>query len=276
MSLSFLNPSSSLFWPKQAGNAAKILAAGKLAQTAVTVFDQKNTNMPGYRSSAGKISYKRKRRGGKKKTKLATVASVKRMIMGREEKKFRSGTATMAGLNDAQPYTFNLTARIGTGTEDGDRVGDSINLTNLEGFLRWVSAPQGAFYTLRVLVFWSGEEYDISSTLFSSAGFGGTQLFKPYSVLPGAAITNPKAITVLHDSYHTLNSLVPGYEDGVGHRFNIPFNGQKFNYRQDLSKYGKTKNLYCVLIGNFYTTNATAPTTAGIAYLNYSLNYTDS
>jgi len=264
----------------QIRNAAKLMFATKMGETAMTVFSNKKksvtTKMPPYAHGLTKTSVNKRKRRNTGKTKVATVAAVKRMIMGREEKKFFSGTATLATITNDSIYTFNLTARIQTGTEDGNRIGDSVNLTNLEGFVKWYTDTEAAYYQLRILVFWSGEEYDVSSTLFSTSGFGGTQLFKPYGAFPCQGITNPKAITVLHDAFIEINSQIDGFEDGRTHRFNVPFNGQKYNYRQDLSKYGKTKNLYCVIIGNYASSNANPPENIGAAFLNYSLNYTDS
>jgi len=279
MSLSIWNPNGMNVGMSQIRNAAKLIFASKLGETAWKVSSNKKnvtTNMPPYANGLTKTITKKKRRGKGGRTKVATVAAVKRMIMGREEKKFRSGTATLASITNDTIFTFNLTARIDTGTEDGNRIGDSVNLNNLEGFVKWYTDTEAAYYQLRVIVFWSGEEYDLSGTLFSSSGFGGTQLFKPYSSFPCQGITNPKAITVLHDAFMEINSNLDGYEDGRSHRFNIPLKGQKFNYRQDLSKYGKTKNLYCVVIGNYSSSNANPPENIGAAFLNYSLNYTDS
>lgn len=278
MSLSIWNPSGFNVGISQLRNAAKLLFASKLGETAFQVSKTKNKTvvMPRYGYGGNKTIATRKRKTRSKKTKVATVAAVKKMIMSQQEKKFISGTATLASITNDTLFTFNLTARITTGTEDGNRIGDSVNLTNLEGFVKWYTDTEAAYYQLRVIVFWCGEEYDLSGTLFSSSGFGGTQLFKPYSSFPCQAIPNPKAITVLHDAFMEINSQLDGFEDGRTHRFNIPLNGQKFNYRQDLSKYGKTKNLYCVIIGNYSSSNANPPENIGAAFLNYSLNYTDS
>ena len=112
--------------------------------------------------------------------------------------------------------------------------------------------------------------------MFSSSGFGGTQLFKPYTALPVVALTNPKAITVVHDGFIEINSAINNYEDGAAHKIHFNFKGQKFDYRQDLSVYGKKKNLYVAIIGGFKSSNADPPENIGAAYMNYSLNYTDS
>jgi len=263
---------------QQAWNVAKIVGAGKLAEAAFQVFPSKKTtdNMPPYAHGLTKTMTKRKRRPGKKNSKLATVATVKRMILGREEKKFKASGATLASISDSIIYTYNFTAQVTSGTEDGERIGDSINLSSFDAFLRWYTDTEAAYYQLRVLVFWSGEEYNPSSTLFSSSGFGGTQLFKPYTALPAQALINPKAITVVHDGYIEINSAINGYEDGAAHKIHVNFNGQKYDYRQDLSVYGKKKNLYMCIIGGFKSSNADPPENIGAAYINWSLNYTDS
>lgn len=277
MSLSYYNPFRSLT-ASNMFNSAKLVGAGKLAEGALQVFSPKqNIGMAPYRNGSTKTMTKRKQRRGTKKTKLATVAAVKRMIVGREEKKFYANAFTAATLIDTTIYTANITAQIASGTEDGNRIGDSINLTNFEGRIRWYTDTEASYYTLRVLVFWCGEEYNPSSSLFSSAGFGGTQLFKPYNAaVPTHAITNPKAITVLHYGYIEMNSALNGYEEGASHFINVKLGGQKFDYRQDLSVYGKRKNLYVCVIGGFKSSNADPPENAGALLMNYSINYTDS
>lgn len=263
---------------QQAWNVAKIVGAGKLAEAAIKVFPSKKTTdtMPPYARGLTKTIYKKKRKGSKKNTKLATVGAVKRMILGREEKKFMSGSVTLANIVDNGIYTFNVTAQIATGTEDGNRIGDSINLSSFDAFIRWYTDTEAAYYQLRVLVLWSGEEYNPSSTLFSASGFGGTQLMKPYTAIPCIGLTNPKAITVVHDGYLEINSAINNYEDGAAHKIHVSFNGQKYDYRQDLSVYGKRKNLYVVIIGGYKSSNADPPETTGAALMNYSINYTDS
>ena len=104
--------------------------------------------MPMYRASNSKTMTKRKRKGGRKNTKLATVATVKRMILGREEKKFFANGATLATINDGTIYTFNVTAQVLTGTEDGNRIGDSINLSSFDAFIRWYTDTEAAYYQL--------------------------------------------------------------------------------------------------------------------------------
>jgi len=276
MSLSYFNPFRSL---TAVNNAAKIVGAGKLAETAWGVLTEKKPQdytMPPYRYGLTKTTTKRKRRGGKAKTKLATVASVKRMIMGREEKKFKAGTIGLASLVNDSCYTFNVTAQVAQGTTDGARVGDSINPINLEAYFRWYTDTEAAFYQIRILVLWSGEEFNPSGSLFSTAGLAVNQIMKPCTSNFSTGIPNPKAVTILHDALVEINSNINGYEDGHNHRVNISLGGTKYSYQADASVYGKTKNLYIVIIPNYTSSNADPPETIGAVGMNYAFNFTDS
>lgn len=216
-----------------------------------------------------------RRKGSRQTRKLATVASVKKMINGVMEKKQRAYAVQSSAMVSNTVYTYNLTAQIVQGTTDGARIGDGIELKNFVASFRYLTAPQGAYYSLRILVFFSGEEYNPSAIAFGAASFSAAEIMAAAGVNFVTAVTNPKAISVLHDVIIQVNSQVVGYEEGQVHRVNIPLN-QKFLYQAAGSIQGKTKNLYMVVIPDFYTTNAAPPPNAGIIQVNGILNFTDA
>lgn len=241
-----------------------------------------NKNMPA--SNTRRLTAVQKRNWKKVNSrKLATVSSVKKMINGVMEKKQRIVPPTFAGVIANTIYSYNLTAQILQGTTDGTRVGDTIYLTSYKCNLRWSTAAPAAFYQLRVLVVWCGEEYNPSTTVFSTAGLTAAELFVAGG--PGFSISNinTKGVTVLQDTLLEINSNQNYYEDGTTLRMSIPLN-QTFKYQQSGSTFGKTKNLYVVVIPDWIRTLNVptgppidlAPTNAGNVVANGVLYYTDA
>ena len=72
-------------------------------------------------------------------------------------------------------YSANLTAAIGQGTLNSTRQGDSIFLESLKIKGYMLSAATAGAYQFRLLIGWSGEEYNPSGLLTS--GLTGVQLF---------------------------------------------------------------------------------------------------
>jgi len=225
-----------------------------------------------YRSSSA-LTKGRKR--VKIQRQLATVESVKRMINGTLEKKQKGLAPVITAMVKNSTYSYNLTAQIVQGTTDGSRIGDSINLTNYSVNLRFATNPAAAFYQLRVIVLFSGEETNPSGTNFSTAGLFGNDIFVAGSAGFSTAIVNRKACTVLYDNLIEINSALDTFEDGHTLRFNVPLN-QKFNYQSPGSVYGKTRNLYLVLVPDYIRTVATLPANNGSVEANGLLSYTDS
>lgn len=217
----------------------------------------------------------RKRKRTAKRSKLATVASVKKMLNGVLEKKQKSVAPTVTTMVANSIYSYNLTAQILQGTTDGARVGDSIHLKNYVANVKYVTHSAAAFYQLRVLVLWSGEEFNASTSLFTTTGLGATQVLLPGSSGFATALINPKAVTVLYDNLIEINSAINAYEDGQTIRFNIKLD-QKFMYQEGASVQGKTKNLYIVIIPDWLSTNASPPANSGLCSANGVLYYTDA
>lgn len=143
-------------------------------------------------------------------------------------------------------FSYNITAQVVQGTTNQDRVGDAIQLLALKlNGLVATGTPVGA-YQIRVLVGWSGEEYN-PATLGS--GLGSSEIFLPGT---GAnyttnSIVNPKAFTVIHDEVMDINSVTANAElSNV--MIKVPVRG-KFSYQSSGSVYGKTRNLYLVVTG---------------------------
>jgi len=159
-------------------------------------------------------------------------------------------TAVTSGLTHGNIYTTNITSKITIGDTNADRDGDAIYLVSLKVNGAISTSTTAAGYTYRILVGWSGEEYAVTA---STAGLVAAEIFLPNtgSARPELAIINPKAFTVLYDEVVTVNSQTPTTADAHHLKFNVPIN-QKFPYQAAGSTFGKTKNLYLVVMGGVF------------------------
>jgi len=260
-----------------AGRGAKLVTAGKLAESALKVM---GTGRPstkvgrGYKGvsrTKSKMKYKRKTRGKK----VATVAAVKRMI-GQvvETKQLALGWSNSFPIADInKSWAVNLTAKITQGTADGNRVGDSIVLKSLH--INWTTTgnTQASFYRFRLLIGWSGEEYNTTNFSISNLTIGEI-LVSSGPAEAASGIVNTKAFTAIYDAFLDINSQIDTIQEGRTTRINLSLKGQKFNYQSAGSVYGKTKNLYAVIIPTYV---GTAPeTNQGSHLFNAVIKYADA
>lgn len=162
------------------------------------------------------------------------------------------------------------------GNADGNRIADAVNLIKLSGNIRWYTDPKAAFYQLRILVFFSGEETNPNATNFATGGLGASDFMIGGTAVSSIGCVNPKSCQLLYDNLVEINSAIDAFEDGVTTRINIDLKGQKFLYQSAAGVYGKTKNLYVMIIGNWSRTAATLPSTVGTVESNLILHYTDA
>lgn len=214
-----------------------------------------------------KMKYKRNTK------KVATVAAVKRMIGQVVEKKqfpFGANQAfAIANINTS--HSTNVTAKILQGTVDGTRVGDSIFLNSLHYNMCFAGGTSSSFYRFRILIGWSGEEYNPAGNL-NVTGLTTSEIFIASAFDTSSQIINTKAFTPIYDQILDVNSNIAAVADGRTVRGVLRLN-QKFNYQAGSSVYGKTKNLYICVIPS-YTGNT--PTTLGMVDYNVVLKYSDA
>lgn len=189
---------------------------------------------------------KRKRRTGK-------VVTFKKKMLDATPAKHQITTdlqTVIVGMTHNTIYTCNLTAGIIQGTGDAQRTGDSVQLSavKLNGLLSSNPAIT-ASCQIRVIVGYSGEEYNVPNT-FSAAGLTATELFQAGtgSAWANTGIINPKAFTVLDDRIVTLNNSISLVADIEEIAYTVPCN-TTFPYQSGGSRFGKTRNLYIVVIG---------------------------
>lgn len=188
---------------------------------------------------------KRKRRTG---TRTSFRAKVQAMAPAKHYSTADNQTA-LVGATHNTIYTCNLTAGIAVGTTDNQRVGDSVRLCALK--LNGLLSSNGAITAscqFRVIIGWSGEEYNLPATLGN--GLTSGELFEGST---GAAwkntgIINPKAFTVLDDRVYTLNNSISLVADIQEFAYTVPV-PTDFHYQSIGSVFGKTRNLYMVVIG---------------------------
>lgn len=214
--------------------------------------------------SKGGSTYRRGRRSAYK-------SSVHKMILRDLPTKHYENSVAATAMTHNTVYTCSPSTGIVQGTSTTTRLGDSVQLVGLKirGTIQTDTASKG--YAYRMIVGWSGEEYNNAITFAS--GLGASEIFYTNSVanwVPNGII-NPKAFTVLSDMAVTLNSQIAGAADLESFNFTVPLNS-KFNYQGPASVYGKFKNLYIVLIASVVG-GVPATTNAGTAVIAYDLMF---
>lgn len=149
-------------------------------------------------------------------------------------------------------YTANITNKITQGTGNQNRIGDSIYLcaAKIQGTI--VTPTASGNYMYRIIVGFSGEEYNPTPMLgisYFGSGLTTSELFlgAPTVVMPNAII-NPKAFTVLCDYKFTIDSVLSANSNTKAVDVSVPIE-QKFLYQAGTVGMGKYKNLYVVVIG---------------------------
>jgi len=173
---------------------------------------------------------------------------IKRVIDNDKPAKHRSFYAATS-LTHNSIYSIGPTQLVVQGDTNQDRDGDQIQLCALKiaGTVFADSVANG--YTFRVMVGYSGEEYNLSAGIWDPAGLIENQIFLPATGAGHrtAAIVNPKAFTCLYDEVFDINSLLAGIVDVHSFSITVPLSG-KFLYQSTASQYGKMKNLYAIVI----------------------------
>jgi len=170
-------------------------------------------------------------------------------------------------------YTTSITPKVGQGDSNAARNGDAIQLISLrvKGYIS--SDSNAGAFGYRILVGYHTKQFNV---LASTSGLSATDIFLPSSGAswqPGAII-NPKAFTCLYDSSVDINSAIASTVDLAQLDFKVPLSG-KFEYISDGSVYGKTRNLYMIVIGGKHGGTA-GVTSAGFFSLNTDLIFQDS
>lgn len=159
-----------------------------------------------------------------------------------------SATAII-GMTHNTIYTCNITANLVQGVASSQRIGDSAQLMSLK--LNGVLSTNAALTSAcqyRIIVGWSGEEYGLANTFGS--GLTSAELFHGTTGIAwkNTGIINAKAFTVLDDRIITLNNSISLVSEVSEIAFTVPLN-TAFPYQAAASQFGKTRNLYVVVIG---------------------------
>jgi len=208
------------------------------------------------------------------KSKVATVDTVKRILMRQMELKQLSLVGGTGTITENTLYYYNISAQIVQGIADGNRIGDSINLVSLEFRYRFLSDTAANATTYRLIIGWTGEESNPSALNFANTGaFATTDVFAPVGALAFVnACINRKTFTPLFDTLIDINSQITGIADCLSGAFLVPLKSQKFDYQDRGAIYGKRKNLVGLLIGQ----NHTAATTCGDMQFNILIKFRDA
>ena len=224
---------------------------------------KQNTGMGSSWTGTGTTTKKRRPKGGKKKSFTRKVMDV----FG--AKHFTDQPSVV--IPNVTPLTYNLTSKIVQGTSNSQREGDSVYLEALkiEGIIH--SSVDSNAYKYRILVGYSGEEH--TAAAWSSTGLTNAEIFLPGTfALAACGIVNPKAFTVLYDQVIDINSQITGEATLQSFRDTIQLK-TKFPYQSAGAVYGKTKNLYVIVLGYGVALAVNDPT--GTVFMSMDLIFKD-
>jgi len=231
--------------------------AGAIGSNLFTATKQRYRSGRSYTNT----NYKRRRSAGR-------GSSFHSMVVKEMPAKHYAG-ATATGTTHNTLNTFVPTTGIVQGLTNATRVGDSIQLCALKLNMSFQTPNTSNGYTYRIIVGWTGEEYNFPSSFGSGLGTSEIFLTGTSANWTPAAIVNPKAFTVLYDGNIDVNSQVSGVPDCRTENIRVPLNG-KFDYQADGSIQGKTRNLAVVLIGAAVN-GVSGTTSTGLVVINYDL-----
>jgi len=247
--------------------------------TLVTGFEEadrtmfrKNTRQP--TQTKTKMKYPKKK-VAKAKVSEAVKKYVKKAALLKTEIKNYNTNVANAAVTHSSFYAHAMTQGITQGLTIEDRIGDEIFLNAIR-FNVFLTAPGTAgAYSYRIMLVWSGEEFNNTSTLVTTSLSAGEVMLPGYSSGSAyLAIVNRKAVTVLWDRIVDINSNVSATSDVTTVSGTLNLKNQRFAYQSAGSIYGKTKNLYFIAIPN--VANGTTGTTGcGAIGITYSIDFRD-
>lgn len=213
----------------------------------------------------------------KKKSRFGKRNSFKQKVLRNIPAKHKTtnDNQTFAALTHNTINTCNITAAVTRGTADEQRIGDTMRLLALKlSYSIQSPAATSQSISVRVIVGYSGEEYNLPNTFGS--GLGTSELFLPSTGGTWGinGIINPKAFTVLDDRIITINDLIVNNVEIQDQVYTVPCETY-FPYQSVGGVFGKNRNLYVVAIGCIVG-GVTGTTPAGNLYMCTDLIFKDS
>jgi len=147
-------------------------------------------------------------------------------------------------------YSFGPSQTIVRGTGNDQRIGDSAHMLSMKinGFVASNAAITKAV-EVRIITLWSGEEYACGTSLTAGLTMGEIFLTSATPSWGPNGLINPKAVTVLDDRVINLNNSINSVADVESINYTVPLNTD-FDWQAAGSVYGKTRNLYVVVVGS--------------------------
>lgn len=247
------------------GNLRRMRKAALIGTTAMVPYVGTRTR-PRYRSGASQTMVTTKR-----KTRKNSNSFLSRLMAAQPAKHYLNSSTT--GLAHNNLFTVVPTAGITQGTAVTNRIGDQIHLAaiKIKGFFE-TDTTAGA-YSYRVQVGYTGEEYNLPTTLGS--GLTLAEVFQPNTTAGWTVngIVNAKAFTCIYDETIDINSQIAGVKDIKSYAFTVQLD-KAFPYQGAGAVYGKNTNLV-VLVSSSVSGGVTGSTSTGLTVLAYDLIFKD-
>jgi len=196
---------------------------------------------------------------------------LKNKILSLEPTKHYANASATALVSSAI-YSVFPTVGIVQGTSGATRIGDSIELCALKIKGYYSSAATAGAYSFRIIVGYTGEEYNFPATL-NNSGITAAEMFINNTPTNWATngIINAQAFTCIFDQTMDVNSQIAATSDLSSYSFTVPLN-KHFAYQSQGGVFGKYKNL-CIAVVSDVVGGSGGSTSTGQTVLAYDLIY---
>lgn len=203
-----------------------------------------------------------------RRVKKPNSRSFRTKLMNTQPAKHYEGSTTTA-LTHGTVQCMNPTGGIVQGDTNAQRDGDFVHLAALKIKGIFQTAAATGAYSYRVIVGYSGEEYNLPTVL--GTGLTIAEVFLPNTtgnwIVNG--IINPKAFTSIYDETIDINSEIAAATTLSSFSCTVPLD-KKFPYQSAASTFGKDKNLYIIVVSAI-NGGVTGVTSTGLTVFSYDL-----
>lgn len=167
-------------------------------------------------------------------------------------------------------YTFGPTQNITQGTGEGNRLGNACHLEALKvAGVFYTPAAGGNGIEYRIIIGFHTSKQTAPTSFVSGLGLTDIAVGTTGGTWTPALIVNPKSFTVLDDRVLDINSNIASTQDIITFNYTVQIQ-QRFEYQQNDPTFGKTKNLYVVVVAAI-PGGVTGTTACGQVYMNADL-----
>lgn len=211
--------------------------------------------------------------GNRPLTKRSLTSAVKQIVKDQVllPKMFRSGLQTRSSVVHNGLYTYSILRNLGVGTDEENRIGDTINVKNARLCMQLFSPSGGTTLKIYYRVILCKSKKSAGNNWVSS-DLSTTDLFWPSNSNLLIAPMCYNNVSVIYDELHSLQRDVNSRTSKI---ITINHSIGKYTYSEEFNDQGKYYNYYLVVIP-FIENGTTGTTVVGDIDLSTCISFVDS